>query len=81
VILEVADFEKKVEELLNSDKEWTITYDIDRDQIKIVELDGEDRIVWHSQVLSRMSEAEYLPFRANLERLMPDAKPELGRFW
>jgi hypothetical protein len=81
VILEVADFEKKVEELLNSGKEWTINYDIDYDQIKIVELDGEDRIIWHSQVISQMSEAEYLPFRANLERLMPDVMPELGRFW
>jgi hypothetical protein len=81
VILEVADFEKKVEELINSDKEWTINYDIDYDQIKIVELDGEDRIIWRSGVISLMNEAEYLPFRANLERLMPDAMPELGRFW
>lgn len=81
MILEVVDFEKKVEDLLDSNKKWAIHYDIDHDRITIVELDGDDTIIWHSPILSKMEEAEYGPFRANLERLMPEAKPELDRFW
>lgn len=81
IILEVVDFEKKVEDLLNSNKKWAIHYDIDYDQITIVELDGDNTIIWHSPVISRMPAEEYEPFRANLERLMPEAKPELKRFW
>lgn len=81
VNLEVTTFEKKVEELLNSDKKWAIHYDVGHDQITIVELAGDDTIVWHSPYICQMPEKEYIPFRANLERLMPEAKPQLERYW
>lgn len=74
-------FVAKVKELQASDVHWGIMYDIDYDQIKIIEAVDGQAVAFYSPVLCRMPDSEHIPFRAELETLIPVSDPTKGLYW
>jgi hypothetical protein len=80
--LSANEFIEKVKELLaNPKSQWVIVSDIDYDQIRITELVDGNAVSYLSPVIYHMKDEDYLPFRAELGRLLPEADREQGRYW
>lgn len=75
------EFIAKLEELLESGNDFGTQYDAHLGRVCLVVLIDEKPVRYMSPVIRTMETEEYIPFRAELESLMPKTDHSKGHYW
>lgn len=79
--LSADEFLAKVKGLVEKDAPWGSCYDIDHDQIKMMEDVNDPSTVFYSPVMCQMPDYIYHTWRRAVDDAIPDSDRGKGRYW